>query len=91
MATSSSAPFVPPTTSTPLLAANAANMPSAQLANQVAAVAAAIGNQMPPELPNLLQNYISSQQNQAAVAAAAAGANYVYPPLTALLPYHGAF
>lgn len=62
--------------------ANAAAIPqNHQLANQVAAVAAAVANQMQPL--DLFQSYISAQQNQAAIAP------YLYQPLAAaaILPY----
>lgn len=62
--------------------ANTATIPQNQLANQVAAVAAAVANQIQP-FPDLFQSYISAQQNQVAP--------YIYQPLAAaaILPYHG--
>lgn len=75
--------FVPPSTTTPMIAVNnpnTATIPPNQLANLAAAVAA---NQMQP-FPDLFQSYISAQQNQAAIAP------YIYQPLAAatILPYH---
>ncbi|CAD5215700.1 unnamed protein product [Bursaphelenchus okinawaensis] len=65
--------YLPPSTTTPMMA-NAAN--TQQLASQVAALAAAANI---PEL-NVFQSYINSQQSQAAQP-------YIYQPLTAILPY----
>jgi homeodomain interacting protein kinase len=83
---SSNSVYVPPSTTTPMIAVNSANtaaIPQSQLANQLQqCLNSVVANQIQP-FPDLFQSYISAQQNQVAP--------YIYQPLAtaAILPYHG--